>query len=96
MGGADQGCWYQHILTPRASHPIVRTHPVTGRRALFVNRYFATHINGLPSEERRTSLDYLYGHSTREELQVRFRCLPHYYPQTRSGRRVTIKGDRPF
>jgi taurine dioxygenase len=98
---------------PRASHPIVRTHPVSRRKALFVNSNFTTHIDGLPQEEGRAILDYLFAHSTREEFQVRFSWRPHsvafwdnrsvqhlaiwdYYPQTRSGRRVTVKGDRPF
>jgi taurine dioxygenase len=97
---------------PRASHPIVRTHPVSKRKALYVNRNFTTHIDGLPDEEGRAILDWLCAHSTREDFQVRFRWQPHsvafwdnravqhmaiwdYYPQTRSGRRVTIKGDRP-
>jgi taurine dioxygenase len=98
---------------PRASHPIVRTHPVSKHKALFVNCYFTTHIDNLPEEEGRAILNYLFAHSTREEFQVRFRWTPHsvafwdnrsvqhlalwdYYPQVRSGRRVTIKGDRPF
>jgi taurine dioxygenase len=98
---------------PKASHPIVRTHPVTKRKTLFVNRNFTTHIDGLPLDEGRAILNYLFEHGTREEFQVRFRWQPHsvafwdnrsvqhlaiwdYYPQARSGRRVTIKGDRPF
>jgi alpha-ketoglutarate-dependent taurine dioxygenase len=97
---------------PRASHPVVRTHPVTKRKALFVNGHFTTHINELPEEEGSALLQFLCKHSTREEFQVRFRWEPHsvafwdnrsvqhlaiwdYYPQVRSGRRVTIKGDRP-
>ena len=38
---------------PQASHPIIRTHPVSRRKALFVNEGFTTHIDGLPKEERR-------------------------------------------
>ena len=98
---------------PKASHPIIRTHPVTKRKALFVNQGFTTHIDGLPKEESGAILNYLFAHCTRPEFQVRFRWRPHsvafwdnrsvqhmalwdYYPQVRSGRRVTIKGDRPF
>jgi taurine dioxygenase len=98
---------------PQASHPVVRTHPVSKRKALFVNCNFTTNIDNLPEEEGRAILNYLFEHSTREEFQVRFRWTPHsvifwdnrsvqhmalwdYYPQTRSGRRVTIRGDRPF
>jgi taurine dioxygenase len=98
---------------PKASHPVVRTHPVTKRKALFVSGHFTTHIDGLAPEESRAILNYLCEHSTREEFQVRFRWQPHsvafwdnrcvqhlaiwdYYPQIRSGRRVTIKGNRPF
>ena len=92
---------------------LVRTHPVTKRKALYVNGEFTTHIDGLRRDEGRAILDFLCEFSTREEFQVRFhwqphsvafwdnRCVQHqavwdYYPQTRSGRRVTIKGDRPF
>ena len=58
---------------PRAEHPIVRTHPVTGRKALFVDRGFTTRIVGLPAEESASILEYLLRHiETTPEIQCRF------------------------
>jgi taurine dioxygenase len=62
---------------PKASHPIIRTHPVSKRKALFVNQGFTTHIDGLAQEESRAILNYLFEHCTRPEFQVRFRWRPH-------------------
>ena len=50
MGIAESGKVY-----PKASHPIVRTHPVTRRKALYVNGEFTTHIDGLPRDEGRAN-----------------------------------------
>jgi taurine dioxygenase len=49
------------------SHPIVRTHPENGRKALFVSEGFTTHIVGLPEDESRAILAELYAHSVRPE-----------------------------
>ncbi|MEX6665854.1 TauD/TfdA dioxygenase family protein [Pseudomonas sp. W2-17] len=49
------------------SHPIVRTHPENGRKALFVSEGFTTHIVGLPEDESRAILTELYAHSVRPE-----------------------------
>ena len=57
---------------PSAIHPVVRTHPDSGRRSLYVNPSFTTRICELTAEERDALLDYLYRHQQRPELQVRF------------------------
>ena len=62
---------------PEAVHPIVRTHPVTGRKSLFVNRGFTTRIQGLKKHESDALLDMLVHHAETPELQCRFRWNRH-------------------
>jgi taurine dioxygenase len=98
---------------PCSTHPIVRTHPVTRRKSLFVNASYTTRIPEVPKEESDAILAYLYAHCTNPNFHVRFRwkprsvafwdnrCTQHlavwdYFPQTRSGFRVTVAGDKPF
>lgn len=99
---------------PSAEHPVVRTHPVTGRKSLYVNRAFTTRIKGLAPNESRAVLTMLCDHiEHRPEFQIRFqwtpgavalwdnRCTQHYaawdyHPQVRSGRRVSVVGEKPF
>lgn len=47
--------------------PIVRTHPETGRKALFVSEHFTTRVIGMPEDESRDLLQALFAHSVREE-----------------------------
>ena len=58
---------------PSALHPVVRTHPITGRKALFVNTVFTTHIEELDSHESDAILKMLYKHIATPEFSCRFR-----------------------
>jgi taurine dioxygenase len=61
----------------RAVHPVVRTHPVTGRKALFVNRGFTTRIIELKPRESEAMLEMLYRHCETSEFICRFRWQPN-------------------
>ena len=58
---------------PEAIHPVVRTHPVTGRKGLFVNRIFTRRLAGMTLEESKPILEFLYDHSERAAFTCRFR-----------------------
>jgi taurine dioxygenase len=62
---------------PRNEHPVVRTHPVTGRKALYVNRNFTTRIAGIRKNESDALLEMLYRHSETPEFQCRFAWQPN-------------------
>ena len=70
---ADRGQKDSDIAFPSASHPVVRTHPQTGRKALFVNRTFTTRINELSDEESSAVLKMLFEHAESIQFQIRFR-----------------------
>jgi taurine dioxygenase len=95
-------------------HPIARTHPITGRTALYVNAGFTDRIKGVSKAESATLLKMLFEHIAHGvEFQCRIRwepntltlwdnrCVQHYaswdyFPETRSGWRVTTQGERPY
>ena len=60
-----------------AVQPVVRTHPETGRKALFVSEHFTTRIVGLPQEESDALLAELFAHSVKPDYVYRHRWAPH-------------------
>jgi len=61
---------------PPVSHPLVRTHPVTGQKALYCCKIFTSHIVGLEEQESRDLLERLYDEATVPEYQCRFHWEP--------------------
>jgi taurine dioxygenase len=96
---------------PPVEHPVVRTHPVTGRRGLFVNGIFTTHLVGVTDRENAALLPFLIDHVRSPDFQCRFtwrpgsvafwdnRCTQHYaamdYQERRVMHRVVIGSDVP-
>ena len=97
---------------PTVEHPMVRTHPETGRKTLYVNVGFTRTIVGMEREGDRL-LRRLYRQSTIVDVQCRFRWAPgsvafwdnratqhivsnDFLPAHRVMERVTVVGDKPF
>ncbi|HXL93000.1 MAG TPA: TauD/TfdA family dioxygenase [Streptosporangiaceae bacterium] len=94
-----------------AEHPLVRVHPETGRRSLYVNRLFTSHVVQLSRNESDALLQYLFEFSTSPQFTCRHRwrvgdvavwdnrVTQHYaindYTEQRLGQRVTVLGDQP-
>ncbi len=69
----------QHFesLFPPVSHPVVRVHPVSGRKALFVNPQFTLRIKDMDERESQSLLDTLFQQALIPEYQFRHRWRPH-------------------
>ncbi|MFG2196438.1 TauD/TfdA dioxygenase family protein [Streptomyces sp. NPDC048639] len=94
-----------------AEHPVVRVHPETGRRSLYVTRMWTSHIPQLSRNESDAVLQYLFEHAESPRFHCRYRWEPgavalwdnratqhlaiNDYSGYRQGRRVTVLGDHP-
>lgn len=76
--GGKGSVWDGEVVTrlDPVEHPVVRVHPETGRKGLFVNPGFTSHIVGVSEAESRGILDLLYAHLTKPEHVVRHRWRP--------------------
>jgi len=65
-----------HDVQTEAIHPVVRVHPETGRKSLYVNSAHTVRLEGMTDEESASILQFLYTHQVREEFSCRFRWSP--------------------
>lgn len=65
-----------HDKYPPKTHPVVRTHPETGERLIYVNGAFTDYIKGMERDESDSLLKYLYSRAAVPEYQCRFRWAP--------------------
>lgn len=72
-GTGLSGFEYSETVEQVAIHPVIRTHPETGRDALFVNSVFTKKFEGMSEAESAPILNYLFAHIARPEFSCRFR-----------------------
>lgn len=74
-GGYEwDGCWNEKLYP--VSHPVVRTHPETGRNALYLSGSWLWRFREMTEEESRPLLEFLYAHAARPEFTCRFHWTP--------------------
>ena len=94
-----------------AAHPLIRTHPETARKVLYIGNHTQT-LDGFDEKEADVLIDFLRNHSAQPEFTCRFRwevgslalwdnrCVQHQaladYNDRRRMHRITIAGDTPF
>ena len=64
-------------MNPPVRHPVIRTHPETGKKVIFVNSLFTTHIEDLTRSESEEVLNLLFKHIITPEFTCRFQWHPH-------------------
>lgn len=64
------------FVTMKAEHPVIRLHPETRRKSLFVNRTYTTRFSDMTAEESRPLLEFLFRHAIQPELITRLRWAP--------------------
>lgn len=119
FAGAGNAAWSHEKIESHdldgantAEHPLVRVHPDTGEKSLFINPGTTSHLVGFSDEESRTLLDFLYDHAIQPEFQYRHswrqhdlviwdnRCTLHYaiadYTADRYMHRTTVIGEEPL
>ena len=69
----DRGVNKDNIKTPVANHPLIRTHPITGKKAIYENRTFTTGIEGMNKNESSSILEFLFEHCEHVNFQIRYR-----------------------
>jgi taurine dioxygenase len=96
---------------PPVEHPVIRTHPETGKKCIYVNEAFTSHIKGLNQNESDSILNFIYQHLHNPDFQCRFiweknsiafwdnRVTQHFavgdYDTKRIMHRLTIEGTKP-
>jgi taurine dioxygenase len=62
---------------PPVEHPVIRTHPETGRKSIFVTEQLTSHMKGMTAKESEALLKFLFSHTQQEEFLCRFKWRDH-------------------